>query len=439
MRYDDQRVLVLGAARSGRAAARLLLARGAHVSVYDRDPARSADLPQGIERLHGPALPSFDGFDRVVQSPGVPVASHPRLIPEVDLAAVELQGPLIGVTGTNGKSTTSMLIGEMLRQSGASVAVGGNLGTPLCDLVDEKLDWLVAELSSFQLEHARAVRARVAVLLNLTPDHLDRHGSLDAYGRAKARLAELQDSEGVLVANADDAWACSVAERSAARVLFFSMRAAERSSACMDGQELVLSGPGLPELRVHQDALSRASRTPVDNALAAALTAAACGASQSAIRSVLTGFEGLPHRGALVCTRRGVRFVDDSKATNPAAAARSLAAQPAPIVWIAGGRNKGLDLGELAAAARGVRAALLIGEAADELAAALTGATEVVRLETLDQAVPEAARRAGPGGSVLLAPACTSLDQFASFEARGARFAELARALPDVSSEDEPC
>ncbi len=188
-----------------------------------------------------------------------------------------------------------------------------------------------------------------------------------------------------------------------------------------------------------RDALSRASRTPLDNALAAAVAAAACGASQSAIRAVLTRFEGLPHRGALVCTRRGVRFVDDSKATNPAAAARSLAAQPAPIVWIAGGRNKGLDLRELAAAARGVRAALLIGEAADELAAALAGSTEVVRLETLDRAVPEAARRAGPGGSVLLAPACTSLDQFASFDARGARFAELARALPDVSGEDEPC
>ena len=441
MRYDGERVLVLGAGRSGRAALRLLVARGARVTLYDRDPASAADLPDGIECLHGPVPPPFDAFDRVVQSPGVPAAPHPRLVPEVDLAAAELQGPLVGVTGTNGKSTTSVLIGEMLEQSGLSVAVGGNLGTALCELVDEKADWLVAELSSFQLEHARAVRARVAVLLNLAPDHLDRHGSLEAYGRAKARLAELQESAGVLVVNADDSWARGVAERSAARVLRFSTRAPCRPGGFLEGDELVIALPDDAELRIPTEALSHASRTPLQNALAAAVTAAACGASPTATRAVLTGFEGLPHRGALVCVRGGVRFVDDSKATNPAAAVQSLAAQPQPIVWIAGGRNKGLDLAALAPAARAVRAALVIGEAAPELADALRPATEVVEVGTLAEAVREAARRAGPGGSVLLAPACTSLDQFASFEERGARFAELARALPDTPSKSGggPC
>lgn len=437
MSRGGERALVLGLGRSGRAAVRLLVKRGAAVSAYDRDP-RAIELPAGVERLGGAAPPPFDDFDLVVQSPGVPAAPHPRLVPEVDLAAGELRAPLVGVTGTNGKSTTTVLMGAMLRESGSAVAVGGNLGTPLCELCCERADWVVAELSSFQLELATRLRPRVAVLLNLAPDHLDRHGTLEAYGAAKARLAELQGPGDVLVANHDDAWAREVAARSPARVLGFSARRTLPEGAWLEGEGLVVAADAV-ELRVPMGALSAASRTPVENALAAAAGAAVCGATPHGIRAALEAFPGLPHRGALVCTRGGVQYVDDSKATNPSAAAASVASRGAPVVWIAGGRNKRLDLRDLAPTARGVRAVILIGEAAPELAAALADVSEVVEAGTLEKALPEAARRAQPGDVVLLAPACTSLDQFRSFEERGERFAALARALPDGAAGGAAC
>ena len=439
MTYADEHVLVLGLGRSGAAAAKLLLSLGAKVSIYDRDPSRDADLPPGATLLAGDAPPAFEGFDRVVASPGFPLEPHSRLLPEVDLAAERLRAQLIGVTGTNGKGTVTVLIGEMLRESGLRVTIGGNLGTPLCALVDEPADRVVAELSSFQLEHARSLRADVAVLLNLAADHLDRHGTLERYGEAKARLAELQQPGDALVVNLDDPWARSIGERSRARVLGFSTQRTVSAGAFVDGAELVVSPEPAELARIPLAALSRASRTPLSNALPAALAAAAAGASGAAIAAVLARFEGLPHRGESVCVRNGVRYVDDSKATNPAAAAASLTIQAAPVIWIAGGRNKGLDFATLLPAARGVRVALLVGEAAPELARALGGAVEAVEAGTLEKAVAEAAQRAVPGDVVLLAPACASLDQFASSEERGQRFASLARALPGTRAEDSRC
>ncbi len=439
MNRTGKRALVLGLGRSGRAALRVLTADGARVAVYDRDPALGADLPAEVERLGGPTPPAFDAFDLVVASPGFPVAAHPRLIPEVDLAAEHLTAPIVGVTGSNGKSTTTTLLGEILAESGQRVAVGGNLGVALCEFVGRDVDRVVAELSSFQLEHARELRARVAVRLNLAPDPLDRHGTLAAYGVAKARLAELQRPEDALVANFDDDWARGIARRSKARVSFFSEVAQPVPGAFLDGEDVVVAGARGEIARIPRAELSLASRSPIQNALAALAAAAECGATPDGMRRALERFAGLPHRARLVCTRAGVRFVDDSKATNPAAAARSLAAHAAPIVWIAGGRNKGLDLRELAGSARGVRAAILVGEAAGELERALAGKVAVVVAGTLEKAVPEAARRARPGDVVLLAPACTSLDQFKNFEERGQRFAELARALPGSPAEDAPC
>jgi UDP-N-acetylmuramoylalanine--D-glutamate ligase len=432
MSHSGKNVLVLGVARSGRAAVELLVRAGARVSAYDRNLDALAELPPGVTAICAPQPPSFAPFDVVIASPGVPVKRDPKLVPEVDLAAEYLDAPLVGVTGSNGKSTTTVLIGEMLGASGLATGVGGNLGTPLCALVGRGYARVVAELSSFQLEHAARLHAHVAVLLNLAPDHLDRHGSLAAYGAAKARLAELQRADDWLVANRDDAWARSVARRAPARVVEFSTEARLDTGACLDGKDLVLAREGEVLLRLPQDALSAAARRPIANALAAAQAALLAGATPEGIRTALARFEGLPHRVRDVCTRAGVRFVDDSKATNPAAAVASLLSQTAPLVWLAGGRNKGLAFDELAQAAKraNVRRALLFGESAADLAAALAGACAAERVATLAEAVARAAELAQPGDVVLLAPACASFDQFKSFEDRGEQFAALARALP---------
>jgi UDP-N-acetylmuramoylalanine--D-glutamate ligase len=308
--------------------------------------------------------------------------------------------------------------------------VGGNIGTPLCSLVGESADWIVAELSSFQLEHAKRLHARVAVLLNLAPDHLDRHGSLGAYGAAKEQLTRLQGADDVLVLNADDPWAAGVGERTRAHVEQFSTQKPVESGAFLAGDDCVLRASEREVLRVSLRELSTACKSPVANALAALAAAHAAGASPQGMRRALAHFEGLPHRVQEICTRRGVLFVDDSKATNPAAAATSLAAQTRPVWWLAGGQNKGLDFAPLANASTGVRGAIVFGEAAQELGDALAEGTEVTRVHSLDEAVRDAAARATSGDVVLLAPACASYDAFVSFEERGDHFAELARALP---------
>jgi UDP-N-acetylmuramoylalanine--D-glutamate ligase len=433
--FDDarrqERVLVLGAGRSGLAAVELLRRGGAAISVYDRNPLSLHSLAAEIERRSGPELPDFAEFDRVIQSPGVRVPQGAHVMPEIDLAAEAMTVPLLGITGSNGKSTTSELIGAMLRAGGLHAPVAGNIGVALCSVVREPADWIVAELSSFQLEHSQRLHARVAVLLNLAPDHLDRHGSLEAYGSAKARLAVLQDSDGVLVFNEEDAWAAGVAQQSRARTVAFSLAPARHADAVfLEGADIVIREAGRERARIPQRALSTACRTPIANALAAIAAARAAGAHLDAIRTALAEFPGLPHRNTLVCVRRGVRFVNDSKATNPAAAAASLGSTPPPVWWLAGGRNKGLDFAPLVAAARAVCAAILYGEAAPELERALRGRVPTLLTATLEQAVNLAAERAREGDTVLLAPACASFDQFKSFEDRGERFASYARALP---------
>ena len=342
---------------------------------------------------------------------------------------------MFGVTGTNGKSTVTVLIGEMLRASGFETGVGGNLGTPLCEFVDRpELERLVAEFSSFQLEHARKLHVRVAVLTNLAPDHLDRHGTYEAYGAAKAHLAELQGPDDTLVANLDDAWAEHVGDSTPARSFGFSERRALDHGAFVDDSALVVVRDGSVRLQVALAALSVAARAPLGNALAASAAAVAMDAEPEAITSVLTSFQGLPHRVSEVCIRNGVRYIDDSKATNPAAAAASLGAQEAPVVWIAGGRNKGLEFSALVPAAMHARAVVVYGESAPELARTFASAAEVVTSCKLENAVREAAARARPGDVVLLAPACASHDQFRSYKERGERFAELARTLPEIGA-----
>ncbi len=410
--------LVLGLARSGEAAALALVRHGARVRAVDRrrdlDVGRllAADVEVVLGADDDAAL--LDGMELLVKSPGVPgeaplvAAARERGVPvwsEVELGYRLLANPLVGVTGTNGKTTTTELLGAIFRADGRDVAVAGNVGRPLSSLeglLPEEA-WIVCELSSFQLEDVETLRPRVAVLLNVTPDHLDRHGSMDAYRAAKLRIFENQVSDDTAVVPRG----FGVIPGGAHRVEFAA-----------------------------DDPLPAEPRIPGEhnreNAAAAAAAARAAGVSERAIAVALASFEGVPHRLELIAELRGVRFVNDSKATNPESAARALSAYPPGVRIILGGSLKGTSFTALARAARvgGVARAYLVGEAADELAEAL--AREGVRFthsRELATAIRQAFADAEAGEVVLLSPACASYDQFENFEERGARFREIVEQL----------
>jgi UDP-N-acetylmuramoylalanine--D-glutamate ligase len=369
----------------------------------------------GVEVVLGADDPELlDGVDLLVKSPGVPpaaslaAAARERglaIWSEVELGFRLLENPILGVTGTNGKTTTSELLGAIFRAAGKDVAVAGNVGRPLSGL-DGAIDgeaWVVCELSSFQLEDIHTFRPRVAVLLNLVPDHMDRYESLDDYRAAKLRIFENQTAEDVAVVPRGFGPIPGEAKR-----IEFSLE---------DELPAELSIPG-----EHNR----------ENAAAAVAAARAAGVSDDAIATGLSSFPGVPHRLELVREVGGVRFVNDSKATNPEAAERALSAYPPGIRLILGGSRKGIPFGQLAkrAAGAGVAQAYLIGDSADEIAEAL--AAEGVRFtysRDLQTAVEDAFRDAEPGDVVLLSPACASYDQFRDFEERGDRFRELVEAL----------
>ncbi len=405
-----RRALVLGLARSGRAAAAALARRGVHVVAADRSPdadaGRLGDL--GVElRLGTEEEALLAGVELVVKSPGVPeesalvAAARAARIPlwsEVELGYRLLpQGAkLIGVTGTNGKTTTTELLGAILRASGQPVEVAGNVGRALTDAAGTAAEdsWIVCELSSFQLEDVHTLSCDVAVLLNLEPDHLDRHGTFDAYRAAKLRIFE----------------------RARAKVVprGFGIEGIEFSA-----DDRLPAEPLIP------------GRHNRENAAAATAAARAAGVPDDAIAQALRTFRGVPHRLELVRELAGVRWVNDSKATNTAAARRGVAAYDAPLRLILGGSLKGEDFGPFARdLPQNVRSIYLIGAATDELAAALDATGRAyVRAGDLPAAVAHAAADAEPGDIVLLSPACASFDQFANFEDRGDAFRRLVEEL----------
>ena len=412
-----KRALVLGLARSGEAAASALAARGVEVVGVDR----RADLDvgrlhsQGVEVHLGADDPLLlDGVDVLVKSPGVPseatlvAAARERGVTvwsEVELGARLLPNPILGVTGTNGKTTTAELLGKIFEAAGRPVAVAGNVGRPLTGLAGALPEeaWVVCELSSFQLEDIHDFRPRIAILLNLTPDHLDRHGTFERYREMKLRVFENQGAEDVAVVPRD----------------FPSVPGDARRAEFAPDDEL----PAEPSI------VGQHNR---ENAAAATAAARAAGIPDDAIAEGLSTFQGVPHRLELVREVEGVRFVNDSKATNPEAASQALTAYPPGLRLILGGSLKGTPFKGLARAAgeRGVARAYLIGEAADDLAEAL--AAEGVRFThsgNLEAAVRDAFADAEDGEVVLLSPACASYDQFESFEERGTRFRELVEAL----------
>jgi UDP-N-acetylmuramoylalanine--D-glutamate ligase len=415
--FPFTRVLVLGLARSGEAAALALARRGVAVVGVDRREDLDAGRlrPAGVEVVLGSDDPELlDGMDLLVKSPGIPAeaplvaAARERGLTvwsEVELGHRLLGNPILAITGTNGKTTTSELLGEVFRAAGKSVAVAGNVGRPLTGLDGMLAEdaWIVCELSSFQLEDIEAFRPRVAILLNLTPDHLDRHASLEEYRAAKLRIFENQGPDDVAVVPRG----FEEIPGSAERVEF-------------DSRDKLPAEPLVP------------GEHNRENAAAATAAARAAGISDDAIAKALRTFEGIPHRLELVGEVGGVRFVNDSKATNPEAAERALSAYPPGIRLILGGSRKRSSYSSLAreASARGVAKAYLIGEAADDIAEALAGAgVRFADSGTLDQAVADAFADAEPGEVVLLSPACASYDQFRDFEERGERFRDLVAAL----------
>jgi len=432
-----QDVLVLGLERTGRSAARFCAARGARVVAADERPAEAFAAPleavPGVELRTGRPFPDAADFDLVVPSPGVPPARYRerarRVWGDVEIAWRALSVPIVAITGTNGKSTTTRMVEAALRAAGSRARAAGNVGTPVLDLVGEPLDVIVLEVSSFQLETTESFRPRVAAVLNLAPDHLDRHGSYAAYVDAKARILANQGGDDTAVLNADDPDTAALAGRARARVLPFSTRRALERGAWLDAGSAVLRGEG-PPVRVPLDGLPVRGPADRENALAALLCVFALGTDPRKGAAGLACFPGLPHRLEPVGRVGGVLYVDDSKATNPGAALRALAGFAEPVVWIAGGRGKGLDLAPLAdVAARRARAAILIGEAAPELARVLAGRLPVEPAVSLEAAVRVAAARSRPGDVVLLSPACASQDQFRDFEERGLRFREAVAAL----------
>lgn len=444
MKLAGTRVLVVGLGKSGLAAIELLRRRDAMVEATDCKPLE--EIPGAAAKLGEWAVPfqlqrpgAFEGKDLIVISPGVP-ADLPELeaarragvpvIGEVELAAWFLQGRMIGITGSNGKTTTTALIGHILRESGIPVQVGGNIGYAPTAMVPSSRpgQWNVLELSSFQLETIDRFRANVAVVLNITPDHLDRHPSMAAYTAAKRRILETQRPEDHAVLNADDPHCVEFAAIRTATPLWFSSTRAVSPGLWLERDRVLFDGEVLIETRQ----LPLRGRHNVENVMAAAAAARLAGATPGAIAAAIETFPGVEHRLEFVSSVSGVDFYNDSKATNVDATLKALDAFPGPLWVILGGKDKGSDYRVLRPPLTAkARAALLIGAAAVRISEHLGDTVPKIECGTLGVAVREAFRRATIGDTVLLAPACASFDQFTSYEHRGRVFKDLVAALEE--------
>jgi UDP-N-acetylmuramoylalanine--D-glutamate ligase len=433
--------VVVGLGKTGASCLRYLAKRGMPVRATD-----SRRIPPGLEelgalgrsldlRLGGFDLSLLDGASQVLMSPGVPLeepiarAARDRgieVLGDVELFARNVQAPVIGITGTNGKSTVTSLVARMAAAAGRSVLAGGNLGVPALDLLEQPVpDLYVLELSSFQLETTWTLKLLAAVVLNVTADHMDRYATVVDYARAKSRIFAHADT---VVLNADDPLV-SAMRGHAGRTVTFSVER-EDADFCLlrSGAETLLArrGEGLLEI----SRLKIAGRHNAANALAALALGDAAGLPMPAMLEALESFAGLPHRSEWIADVAGVRFVDDSKGTNVGATIAAVAGMPGPLVMIAGGLGKGQDFTPLAQAFRGkVRHVVLIGKDAPALAAALEGVCPIEIAASMQEAVFAAARAARAGDTVLLSPACASFDMFRDYGHRGDVFAAAVRAL----------
>lgn len=432
MKLAGANVVVVGMARSGIAAVELLREKGALVRAVDQKPLAL----EGIE-VEPQSDAAFADANLIVLSPGVPADLREvnearqrgvKVIGDLELASWFLHGEIIGITGANGKTTTTALTGHILKESGIAAQVGGNIGTPPASMVDSsRADQLnVLELSSFQLETTDTFRAHIGAALNVTPDHLDRHYTLENYAEAKSRLFANQCEGDFAVLNHDDAITRAYANRTKGSIVWFSSTHSVSPGAFLDGGRILLD----------TELLMEASEVPLrgihnlENTMAAAVIAKLAGATNLQIRAAVITFPGVEHRLEFVRERSGVAWYNDSKATNVDATLKAIGAFPGGLWIILGGKDKNSDYTPLAAPLKEkAHAALLIGAAADKIRSQLSGEVRMIACRTLDTAVQEARARAVSGDTVLLAPACASFDQFQSYEHRGREFKRLVGEL----------
>lgn len=447
--YDGLRVTVFGMARSGTAAARLLASAGAHVFVSDGSDndmlrKRAADLGGIPHELGGHTSRCLDGADLAIKSPGIPesapVAARLRergvpILGEVELAFHFSRTPWVAVTGSNGKSTTTAMTGAILEASGFRTAVAGNIGTPLAGIVEDygPNDRIVAEISSFQLENVFRFEPAVAVLLNITPDHLDRHGDLAEYTRVKCRIFHRIADPARIVINAEDRRLVSAAPAGASMFSGSGLPSGRRGVGFSGGKMVSTLQPAREEVLMAEAILPGAPGPHnLANAAAAACAAVVAGASPSSTGGALAAFRSLPHRLELVERRGGVAWYNDSKATNVDSVTQALKSFESGIIWLAGGRDKDGDFAALAPLlANRVRKLLAFGEAAEKIIASVGDAVPTSRYFDLKDALAAAREIASPGDTILLSPGCTSFDQYADFEERGEHFRKLVRRQAD--------
>ena len=446
--------MVLGAGRSGVASAKFLAERGAIVALHDKkeieswsEPARSLKETHKVGLISG-QIPSWllDQIDLVVISPGVPTNTIParyvdrkdgEVIGEVELAYRFLKGRIVGITGSNGKTTTTTLIGNLLNNAGITTQVGGNIGTPLLSLAETSTagTWTVVELSSFQLETIREFHPNVALCLNVTPNHLDRYESFTDYAAAKHRIFLNQTADDVAVLNADDEITASWATGLKANAVLFSVRRELDEGLFLRGRDLICRTLGKEKVLTTRDEIFLRGLHNVENVLAAFAAGLACGAAPDSMRDTVANFKGVEHRIEYVAEIDGVRFYNDSKATSVDATVKALEAMSegdGKTVLILGGRGKNAPYAPLIPLIESsVRGIVAIGEDADNIASQLAGTAEIVRVNSLDDAVVSGLRIAKNGDVVLLAPACASFDMFGSFEERGREF---KRAVNELAS-----
>lgn len=447
MEFNGMNTVVVGAARSGVSAARLLRSKGAGVTLTDRN--REETIPADLSGLKeagvniqagGHNEQVFLAADLIVISPGVSMDIAPLksarkkgidIISEIELASYFIKAPIIGITGTNGKSTTTTLVGKILQEDGKDVFVGGNLGTPLSDAVlsGERYDLVVCEISSFQLEGIKSFKSHIAAILNITPDHLDRYSSMDEYMKVKWRICENQGNQDFAVLNLDDPLLSGKEGLTRSRTVHFSRKKMVEYGIFTE-EGVITSSMGIYRHIIKTDDLLIKGVHNMENAMASAAISLSAGCRIESIEKSLKEFKGLEHRLEFVREIDGVRYINDSKGTNVGAVIKSLEGFESPIILIAGGRDKGGNFSPLKdLVTKKVKGLILIGEARELLRSAFDGITDIAEAKDMSDAVRLARERGRMGDIVLLSPGCASFDMFRNYEERGKVFREIVNGL----------
>ncbi len=450
MELTHRKVMIIGLGKTGISAARFFRARGALVSITDAKPLSElhgaltdlGDTSRGLEVRPYNSI-DLEGIDLVIPSPGVPpfnpwlAEARKRGVPvlsEIEIASRFLKKPIVAITGTNGKTTTTSLIGEILNRCGRRAFVGGNIGNPLIDYANtpQEDDFIVAEISSFQLEWAETFHPGTAVLLNTTCDHIDYHGSFEAYRAAKEKIFKNQTADDLAILNGDEPQARETAGRIGADARFFSISSRQTRGIFLEGKVIRSIDPNGSEEVYPLDMIRIPGVHNIENVMAAVLAARRCGCAPEAIIEAVSRFRGVAHRIEFAGEKKGIRFYDDSKGTNVGAVVRALESFSGPIVLLLGGRDKGGDFETLTPLIRkNVKELVLFGEARENIHRLVGGLTKTEIAPTLGEAFHIASRDAATGDVVLLSPGCASFDEFANYAERGRFFKESVRSLPD--------